>query len=176
MRPIYFRAGFLALAITMLSRAVVGQESLGAQLSPEYQRWLDEDVHWIITSQEGKEFLKLASDQARDQFVIDFWKRRNPTPGGKENPFKEEHYRRLAFSNEHFAAGIPGWKTDRGKIYVIHGAPDSIAAHPSTSEGPPNEVWRYHHMNGGGDDVTLKFVDSCYCGDYRLQNEPSNNE
>jgi GWxTD domain-containing protein len=176
MRPIYFCAGFLALAITMLSRAVVGQESLGAQLTPEYRKWLDEDVRWIMKPQERRQFLNLTSNQSRNQFVIDFWERRNPTPGSKENSFKKEHYHRLAFSNEHFAAGVAGSKTDRGRIYVVYGPPDSIVTHDSSSSSPRDEVWLYRHMKGGGDEVTLKFVDDCYCGGYCLQNEPPNNE
>lgn len=176
MSPIYSCARFVAFVVTILSFVVVAQENLRAQLSPEYRKWLDEDVRWIINSQERKQFMKLTSDQSRDQFVIDFWERRNSTPGAKENPFKEEHYRRLAFSNEHFAEGVPGWRTDRGRIYIVYGPPDSIVAHPSTATSSADEIWLYHHMKGGGDEVTLKFVDNCQCGDYHLQSDLPNNE
>lgn len=94
-----------------------------AGLSPEYRKWLDEDVRWIVTPPERNELISLSSDEQRAQFVIAFWERRNPTPRSKENPFKEEHYKRLAFSNRHFAAGVAGWKTDRGRVYVVYGPP-----------------------------------------------------
>lgn len=162
----------ISIPVSLAAHAQVGV----SQLKPEYQKWLKEDVRWIITDQERKDFLQLATDQARDQFVVDFWERRNPTPGSKTNAFKEEHYRRLAFANEHFAGKIPGWHTDRGRIYIVYGPPDSIETHRAVehvhgivdSKNLPYEVWHYNHMNGAGDNQNLRFVDVCRCGDYRL--------
>jgi GWxTD domain-containing protein len=90
-------------------------------LAPKYRKWLSEDVAFIITKKEFREFRQLVTDDQRDQFIAEFWEHHDPRPGSNENVFKQEHYRRLAFSNEHFAAGIPGDKTDRGRIYVIFG-------------------------------------------------------
>ena len=96
-------------------------KSLKIELSKTYKKWLDEDVRWIITDEEQKAFKLLSNDEERDQFIEAFWQRRDPTPDTIENEFKEEHYRRMAYANEHFAAGIPGWKTDRGRMYIMYG-------------------------------------------------------
>jgi GWxTD domain-containing protein len=92
-----------------------------------YEDWLDEDVRWIISPEERAAFHQLASDEARDQFIEAFWQRRDPTPDTLENEFKQEHYRRILYANEHFAAGaVPGWETDRGHIYIVYGPADQI--------------------------------------------------
>ena len=116
-------------------------KSLKIELSKTYKKWLDEDVRWIITDEEQKAFKLLSNDEERDQFIEAFWQRRDPTPDTIENEFKEEHYRRMAYANEHFAAGIPGWKTDRGRIYVMYGPADEIESHPSggTYDRPMDE-------------------------------------
>ena len=144
----------------------------GSVLAPEYQKWLDEDVRWLISAPEEKEFLKLTTDEQRDHFVVEFWERRNPTPGSKENTFKAQHYRRLAFTKQHFAASVPGWKTDRGHVYVVYGPPDSVLRHPSSGANPAEELWSYHMP--GEDDVTLKFVDRCACGEFVLVSDLPN--
>ena len=72
-----------------------------------YKKWLDEDVRWIITGDEESAFKKLATDAERDQFIEAFWQRRDPTPDTEENEYKDEHYRRLAYATERFAAGVP---------------------------------------------------------------------
>ena len=162
--------GLLAILFSVVARAEVG----APQLSPEYHKWLKEDVRWIITDQERKDFLHLATDSDRDKFVVNFWERRNPISGSKTNVFKEEHYRRLAFANEHFAASVPGWRTDRGRIYVIYGPPDSVTIGIRPADGVPVQEWHYKHMKGGDDDVTLNFADECRCGHFYLQNEPPN--
>ena len=100
--------------------------SLRQELSKTYKKWLDEDVRWIITDEERSAFMQLSNDEERDQFIEAFWGRRDPTPDTEENEFKEEHYARIAYANEHFAAGIPGWKSDRGRIYIVFGKPDEI--------------------------------------------------
>jgi GWxTD domain-containing protein len=156
-------------------------KALKIELSKTYRKWLDEDVRWIITDEEHKAFMLLSNDEERDQFIEAFWQRRDPTPDTEENEFKEEHYRRIAYANEHFAAGIPGWKTDRGRIYIVFGPADEIDSHPSggSYERPmeegggetstfPFETWRYRYIEGIGQEVIIEFVDSCMCGDYHM--------
>jgi GWxTD domain-containing protein len=156
-------------------------KALKIELSKTYKKWLDEDVRWIITDQERSAFMQLSNDEERDQFIEAFWQRRDPTPDTEENEFKEEHYRRIAYANEHFAAGIPGWKTDRGRMYIVFGPADEIEAHPSggTYQRPmeegggetstfPFETWRYRYIEGIGQEVIIEFVDTCMCGDYHM--------
>src|SRR5438067_1801214 len=146
-----------------------------------YKKWLDEDVRYIITDEEKSAFKQLSNDEERDNFIEAFWARRDPTPDTVENEFKEEHYSRIAYSNEHFAAGIPGWKTDRGRMYIMYGKPDEIDSHPSggTYERPmeegggetstyPFETWRYRYLEGIGQEIIIEFVDTCMCGDYHM--------
>ena len=106
-------------------------ESLKEELSGAYKKWLAEDVGYIITDEERAVFKKLSNDEEREQFIEQFWLRRNPDPESLANDYKEEHYRRIAYANQHFASGIPGWKADRGRIYIMYGPPDEIEAHPS---------------------------------------------
>jgi GWxTD domain-containing protein len=157
------------------------QKALHQELSSTYKTWLNQDVVWIITDEEAKAFKRLSNDEERDAFIEQFWLRRNPNPDSPENEFREEHYRRIAYANEHFAAGKPGWKTDRGHIYIAFGKPDSIDSHPSggsyqrpMDEGGgetstfPFETWHYRYLEGIGDNIDLEFVDSCQCGDYHF--------
>jgi len=136
------------------------------QLTPEYAKWLHEDVRWIITDQERAQFLTLKSNSARDQFVTEFWEHRNPTPGSPHNSFKEEHYRRLAFANQHFAGRTQGDETDRGHIYVAYGPPDEITS--NSDSHTPSQTWYYRHLSDQREQVTFEFVDGCHCGDYKL--------
>jgi GWxTD domain-containing protein len=157
------------------------KRALNVELSKTYKKWLNEDVVWIITDEERSAFKQLSNDEERDNFIEAFWQRRDPTPDTEENEYKEEHYRRIAYANEHFAAGIPGWKTDRGRIYIMYGPADEVDAHPSggTYERPmdegggetstfPFEDWRYRYLEGIGQEVIIEFVDSCMCGEYRM--------
>ncbi|HTW58182.1 MAG TPA: GWxTD domain-containing protein [Terriglobales bacterium] len=157
------------------------QKDFGREIKGPYKKWLDEDVVWIITDEERAAFKQLSNDEERDNFIEAFWQRRDPTPDTEENEYKEEHYRRIAYANEHFAAGIPGWKTDRGRIYIIYGPPDEIESHPSggTYERPmeegggetstfPFEDWRYRYLENIGQEVIIEFVDTCMCGDYHM--------
>ena len=132
-----------------------------------YQRWLNEDALWIITKQERMDFERLTTDEQRDEFIEKFWGRRNPT-SGPENPYKEQHYRRIAYANIHFAAGIPGFRTDRGRIYIVYGPPDEIEEHAGSPGMYAHQLWRYKYMKGIGRDVSVEFVDTCQCGDYHL--------
>jgi GWxTD domain-containing protein len=156
-------------------------KALKIELSKTYRKWLDEDVRWIITDEEKSAFMQLSNDEERDQFIEAFWQRRDPTPDTEENEFKEEHYRRIAYANEHFAAGIPGWKSDRGRMYIVFGPADEIDSHPSggSYERPmeegggetstyPFETWRYRYIEGIGQEIMIEFVDTCMCGDYHM--------
>jgi GWxTD domain-containing protein len=149
------------------------------ELQGSYKKWYDEDVRWIITDEEAKAFKSLANDEERDQFIEQFWLRRNPNPDSPDNEFRDQHYARIAYADEHFAAGKPGWMTDRGHIYIAYGKPDSIDSHPSggsydrpMEEGGGNtstfpfEVWHYRYLAGVGDNIDIEFVDTCMCGDY----------
>jgi GWxTD domain-containing protein len=157
------------------------EKALKQELSKEMKRWLDEDVRWIITDEELTAFKQLSNDEERDQFIEQFWLRRDPTPDTVENEFKEEHYRRIAYANEHFQAGKAGFRTDRGRIYVMFGPPDEIEAHPSggqyerpLEEGGgststfPFETWRYRYLEDIGQEINIEFVDNCMCGDYHM--------
>src|SRR5215831_16987697 len=90
------------------------EAKLRKELETPYRKWLNEDVAYIITDEERAAFKRLQTDEEREQFIEQFWLRRDPTPDTVENEFKEEHYRRIAYANERYASGIPGWKTDRG--------------------------------------------------------------
>jgi GWxTD domain-containing protein len=157
------------------------QRALKQELSKPYKKWLDEDVVWIITDEERAAFKQLSNDEERDNFIEAFWQRRDPTPDTEENEYKEEHYQRIAYANEHFAAGVPGWKTDRGRMYIVFGKPDEIESHPSggSYERPmeegggetstfPFEDWRYRYIEGIGQEVIIEFVDTCMCGEYHM--------
>ena len=136
-----------------------------------YRKWLNEDVRYIITDQERADFKRLITDDQRDNFIEDFWNRRNPTPQSSENPLKEEHYRRIAYTNTHFAASIPGYRTDRGRFYIMYGPPDSMDSKPGFA--PPTETWHYLFVEGIGRNVVLTFTDKCACGKYELSGADS---
>ena len=136
-----------------------------------YSKWLKEDVVYIIDDAERAAFANLAANAERDKFIEQFWERRNPAPGSSTNSFKVEHYRRIAFANQHFrtVSGAPGWQTDRGHIYIVYGPPDEIDSHPSSAQKPIGvEVWTYRHVDGVGDNDSITFVDRTGRGDYHL--------
>lgn len=156
-------------------------KSMRRELETSYKKWLDQDVRWIITDDERKAFMQLSNNEERDQFIEAFWQRRNPNPDSEDNEFKDEHYRRIEYANEHFPAGKPGWMTDRGRIYIVYGPADEIDSHPSggTYERPmeegggetstyPFEDWRYRYIEGIGQEVIIEFVDTCMCGDFHM--------
>ncbi len=162
------------------------EEKLRKELETPYRKWLNEDVTYIITDEERQAWKRLSTDDEREQFIEQFWLRRDPTPDTEENEFKEEHYRRIAYANEHYASGIPGWKTDRGRTYIVYGPPDEIESHPSggTYERPfeegggntstyPFEKWRYRYIDGIGNDIIIEFVDTTMSGEYHMTMDPS---
>jgi GWxTD domain-containing protein len=151
-----------------------------------FRKWLDEDVAYVITNEERAAYKALKTDEEREQFIEQFWLRRDPTPDTVENEFKEEHYARIAYANERFASGIPGWKTDRGRIYILYGKPAEIESHAAggTYERPiqegggttstfPFEIWRYRYIEGIGNEVILEFVDPTMSGEYHLTTDPN---
>jgi len=156
------------------------------ELATPYKKWLSEDVTFIITETERRAFLALQTNEEREQFIEEFRQRRNPDPDSVDNPVKEEHYRRIAYANEHFASGIAGWRTDRGRIYIMYGKPDSLESHtqgenyerPLDQGGGETktyafEDWTYHYIEGIGENVELEFVDPSGTGEFRLTTDPS---
>jgi GWxTD domain-containing protein len=161
------------------------QKAMRNEMETPYKKWLSEEVPYIITNEERSAFKKLSTDDERESFIENFWERRNPNPGSPENEYKEEYYRRIAYANEHYASGIPGWKTDRGRIYIMYGPADEVDTHPSggsyerpDSEGGgttstyPFEQWRYRYIDGIGTNIILEFVDTTMTGEYHLTMDP----
>src|SRR3989440_1127048 len=155
------------------------------ELKKAYKDWLEKDVTYIITDEERKAFKKLQTDDEREHFIEEFWRRRDPDPDTDENEFREEYYERIAYTNEHFASGIPGWKTDRGRIYIMYGKPDELETHPSggayqreSYEGGgststyPFERWFYRYLPGVGSGIEIEFVDPTGSGEYRIARNP----
>ena len=156
------------------------------ELKKAYKDWLEKDVTYVITDEERKAFKKLATDDERERFIEEFWRRRDPDPDTDENEFKEEYYERIAYANEHFSSGIPGWKTDRGRIWIMYGKPDERETHPmgGSYERPsyegggntttyPFEVWFYRYLAGVGSGVEIEFVDPTGSGEYRIARNPN---
>jgi GWxTD domain-containing protein len=167
------------------------QKAIRKEMESPYKKWMEGPISYIITPEERAAFKKLTTDDEREQFIEAFWERRNPNPGSPENEFKEEFYRRIAYANEHFASGIPGWRTDRGRIYIMYGPPDEQDNHDSggTYIADPNELpytgpgsnemttypfedWYYHYIPGIGENVKLEFVDPTMTGEFRLTMNP----
>jgi GWxTD domain-containing protein len=156
------------------------------ELDNAYRQWLTEDVTYIITPEERNAFLQLDTNEEREQFIEQFWLRRSSNPDLPDNDFKEEHYRRIAYANEHFASGIPGWKTDRGRMYIMWGPADEVESHPTggTYDRPmeegggststyPWETWRWRYLEGIGENIILEFVDPSGSGEYHMTMDPS---
>jgi len=161
------------------------ERNVRPELKKAYKDWLEKDVAYIITDEERKAFKKLATDDERERFIEEFWRRRDPDPDTDENEFREEYYERIAYANEHFASGIPGWKTDRGRIWIMYGKPDETETHPSggsyqrePQEGGgstttyPFERWFYRYLPGVGSGVEIEFVDPTGSGEYRIARNP----
>jgi GWxTD domain-containing protein len=168
------------------------EKAIRKEMESAYGWFINGPTGYIITNEERAAFKKLSTDDEREQFIENFWERRNPNPGNPENEFKEEFYRRVAYANEHFASGIPGWKTDRGRIYVMWGPPNEQENHdsggtyvaspnelPYTGPGASNEMetypfedWYYNYIPGIGENVKLEFVDPTMSGEFRLTMNP----
>lgn len=184
------------LAVTAMSSAAFAQKDKKEEASqdptnkarnvkPEvkevYKKWRNTDVAYIITKEEKRAFDALTTDEERENFIENFWRRRDPNPDTEENEYREEYYERIAYANEHYSSGIPGWKTDRGRIYIAWGKPDSVESHPSggsydrpSYEGGgstttyPFEIWFYRHLDNVGDGIEIEFVDPSGTGEYRI--------
>src|SRR5437773_6843026 len=155
------------------------------ELNKAYKDWLEKDVAYIITDEERKAFKKLQTDDERERFIEEFWRRRDPDPDNDESEYREEYYERIAYANEHFASGIPGWKTDRGRIWIMYGKPDETESHPAggaynreSYEGGgststyPFERWFYRYLAGVGSGIEIEFVDPTGSGEYRIARNP----
>ena len=181
--------GTVARAQAGADKKLSAEHEAASQAVPQmYQKWLDEDVVWIISPEERTQFMKLSSDTERNEFIKQFWERRNvQSPGGGVSDFRAEYYYRIAYANQHFGGADPGWKSDRGRVYILYGPPDSIDAHLTAGGAiKPYETWHYRsiqddtplQVNGTKDyraasvtrkDVNMKFVDACSCGNLQLQ-------
>jgi GWxTD domain-containing protein len=161
------------------------ERNVKKEKSKVFEKWLKEDVDYIITEEERRAYKKLATDEEREQFIEAFWRRRDPDPDTEANEYLEEHYERVAYANQHFASGIPGWKTDRGRIYIMYGPPHEKESHPSggsydrpsyhgggSTTTYPFEVWFYRHLPGIGSGVEIEFVDPTGTGEYRIARNP----
>jgi GWxTD domain-containing protein len=161
------------------------QRKIKPEVRRAYKDWLDKDVTYIITDEERKAFKKLETDDERERFIEEFWRRRDPDPDTDENEYREQYYERIAYANEHFASGIPGWKTDRGRIWIMYGKPDELETHPSgghydrpsyqgggSTSTYPFEIWFYRHLEGVGSGVEIEFVDPTGSGEYRIARSP----
>src|SRR5919199_4834269 len=161
------------------------QHNVKTEKSNMFKKWINEDVAYIITPEEKKAWNKLQTDEEREQFIEAFWRRRDPDPDTDVNEYLEEHYERIAYANEHFASGIPGWKTDRGRIYIMYGPPNEKETHPSggqydrpSYEGGgqtttyPFEIWFYRYLPGIGSGIEIEFVDPTGSGEYHIARSP----
>ena len=153
------------------------------QVDSPWQNWLREDAVYIISDEEKAAFERLKTDEERQQFVNQFWARRDPNAGDPVGPFvsvqltpraegiKKEHYRRIAYANQHFrtVSGTPGWRTDRGHMYIVYGPPDEIDSHPKKADRAYGiEMWRYRYVEGLGNNGAFTFIDRTGGGDYHL--------
>ncbi len=188
--PLFLLTGFSAVLGTPFQdpEKQEQQEDLRRQQEESadyFKKWLTEDVVYIITDEERSVFESLTTTEEREQFIEQFWHRRDPDLRTAHNEFREEHYRRIAYANEKFVSAQPGWKTDRGKIYILHGPPDEIDGRPAggvyvrpmregggTTSTYPFEVWRYRNIDGLGRNVELEFVDPTYTDEFRLARNP----
>jgi GWxTD domain-containing protein len=178
-----FSAGLILLtaAVALAAWQPTPQEQVrqqkGSVAASPYQRWLTEDVAYIVTDREREAFKALPTDEEREKFIEQFWLRRDPTPGTVANEMKEEHYRRIGYANQKYGTNdsLPGWKTDRGRVYITYGPADEIESHPSGSAAMPypSEQWLYRHIEGIGENVIVEFVDQARNGVYRMTFDPA---
>src|SRR6266446_6819707 len=195
LKKIFKRTGVAVLVMALCAPLVLGQDQQNSksdrkrnqtpELKKAYKDWIEKDVAYIITDEERKAFKRLATDEEREQFIEAFWRRRDPVPDTEENEYREQYYERIAYANEHYTSGIPGWKTDRGRIYITFGKPDEVETHPSggnyerpSYEGGgstttyPFETWFYRYLAGVGSGIEIEFVDPTGSGEYRIARNP----
>ena len=147
--------------------------------------WIEKEGSLVVTPAEARAIKTLKTDEERENFIATIWRRRDPDPDTEENEFREQFYERIAYANVHFSSGKPGWMTDRGRIYIRWGKPDSIESRPSGGsydrpayEGGgstttyPFEIWFYRHLDTVGDGIEVEFVDPTGTGEYRIARSP----
>ena len=163
---------FLIFIVLSFFIAAEATKTKVSELPLTYKKWLEEEVVYIITSREREVFLELKIDRERNLFIEAFWKHRDPTPGSPKNEFKDEHYRRINYANHSFGRGAPtvGWRTDRGRIYIILGEPMNIQRFEGKSQIQPSEVWFYQGKTDVGlpPGFNLVFFQESGTGEYRL--------
>jgi GWxTD domain-containing protein len=177
---------FSAVAIIIVAGVLAAHPQAQTALANAYQTWLDEDVVYIITPAERVAFLTLSTDAERNEFIGQFWQRRDPTPGTLDNEFKDQHYLRIAYANEHFASTLPGragvgWRTDRGRIYIMYGPPDERETHPAgtyvrpdgTTQPFASDIWLYRYLQGIGSNILIEFEDLQGTGEFRQSKDPA---
>lgn len=136
----------------------------------EARQWFKDRAPWVATDREKEYFAKLSSFEDRKEFIRNFWLRRDPDPDTDENEFLTEYCKRLAYSSR-FDSGLPGHKTDRGRIYVIWGPPNKKTEGRSKFEGLSNvrfETWQYDFIESLGDDISISFIDPTESNEYRM--------
>jgi GWxTD domain-containing protein len=176
----------IRLLFFALTLALTASGQSKSQKKEALDDWIKGDVRYLITEEERAVYEKLTTAEERERFIEEFWRRRDPNPQTPENEFREEFYRRIAYANQNFGAGMPGWLTDRGRVYVLYGPPNRRDAHPMGGryEKPPNqggdtvttfpfEVWEYDYISGIGEDLTIEFVDRSGAGLYTLETDPN---
>ncbi len=180
----------ILLALLGLTMAAAAQQE---EKEDPFKKWLEEDVAYIISAEEKDVFRNLTTEDEKLVFIEQFWRSRDPDPRTEENEFRSEHFRRIAYANDKFAAGKPGWKTDRGMIYIKFGPPHRRQTNPmggrvfrsqrelisSDRERPkdamtalPYEVWEYRYIDGIGSEVTFEFVSKDGTAAYKLALSP----
>ena len=171
MKRAFLLVGVVALgcsfALAQKQTRKPSSNSSQSDLKSVYERWVDEDVAYIITPEEKRAFLLLKSDAERERFIAQFWRARDANAGERENAYRTEHYRRFAFANQNFGVGtLPGWKTARGRIYITMGEPDEIR------KAATGEVWFYRHAPGFGTNVEIEFTHNSDPGEFRMLKRP----
>jgi len=134
------------LLVVLVSLSAATEE----KLPPKYEKWLKEEVFYIVTEQEREFFLQLTTDEQRDKYIETFWRVRDPSPGSPRNEYKEEHYRRLEYANKFLGRETyrRGWQTERGRIYILLGEPQNKSYFPSSFTAYPMELWFYSQDPG----------------------------
>jgi GWxTD domain-containing protein len=161
------------------------ERNVKREVKEVYKKWLEQDVAYIITDDERKAWKRLQTDEEREMFIEDFWRKRDPDPDTDENEYREEYFERIAYANQHFASGIPGWRTDRGRMWIMFGKPDERETHPAggqyerpfwhgggSTSTHPFETWFYRYIPGVGSGVEIEFVDPTGSGEYRIARSP----
>ncbi|MDH4270377.1 MAG: GWxTD domain-containing protein [Candidatus Aminicenantes bacterium] len=180
---------FMLMAAFCCHLSCASYQVIKPSLDPQSQKFLDL-IRYIATPQEERMFREMPPED-RAEFVVDFWKRRDPNPGTAANEFRDQYYSRLAAADKAFRTGIPGWMTDRGRIFILLGPPTDVieksmgehttelrkGARELSSDllednarsERPTEIWVYNqypdYFTG---PLRLVFVDYDSTGDYKL--------